>query len=99
MVLSTRVSSWGVLLFTKLASGTWMGVYSGRPELDTEVTNYTGPPKPLTVLELQISPARLSGKRLFQCDNKLSLLLSVTHASEFAVFIASNKSCRTGSAV
>ena len=99
MVIIGRFSFGSTILFIKLKSSARRRVYSGRPELDTEVTNYTGPPKPLTVLELQISPARLSGKRLFQCDNKLSLLLSVTHASEFAVFIASNKSCRTGSVV
>ena len=38
-------------------------------------------------------------KRLFSCDNKLSLLFSVMHMSNFSVFIASDKARSTGSAV
>ena len=38
-------------------------------------------------------------KRLFSCDDKLSLFLSVTHSIDFAVFMASAKSRRTGSLV
>ena len=56
MVLSARVSFGSALLFTKLESSARRRVYSGRPKLDTEVTDDSGPAKTLTVLEPQMPP-------------------------------------------
>ena len=64
MFFSVRVSFVSVLLFTKLAIRTGMRVYSGRPKLDTKVTDDAGPTKPLTVLEPQISPASVPGENI-----------------------------------
>ena len=64
MVLSARVSSGNALLFTKLESCGKRRVYSVRPELDTKVTDDTGPSKTFTVLEPQISPESVPGENI-----------------------------------
>ena len=51
VVLSARVSFGSALLFIKSESSTRRRVYSGRPKLDTKVTNDTGTSKLLKVLE------------------------------------------------
>ena len=60
--ISAIFSSGSALLFTKLASVSWRRVYSGRPELDTNVTDDTGLDKLLTVLEPQMSPVSVPGE-------------------------------------
>ena len=64
VVLSAKDSFWIALLFTKLESGARRRVYSGRPEMDTDVTDDTSPNIPLAVMELQISPASVSGENI-----------------------------------
>ena len=56
VVLSARVSSGSAILFTKMVRGAMRRFYSGRPKLDTEVTDDSGPAKTLTVLEPQMPP-------------------------------------------
>ena len=99
VVLSVKVSSWSEILFTKLESGARRGFYSGIPELDTKVTHDAFPANPLTVMETQIYPASVPVEKIFSCDDKFLLLSSVTHASDFGVFMALEKYRSTGSAV
>ena len=71
----------------------------GIPELYTKVTDDAVTAKPLTVMEPQIYPESVPVEKIFSCDNKFLLLSSVTHASDFGVFMALEKALRTRSAV
>ena len=62
MVLSAIVSFGSALLFTKVTSIPRRRVYSGRPKLDTKVTNDSGPVNPLKLLKPQMSPASVPGE-------------------------------------
>ena len=75
MVISARVSFGSALLFTKLVSSTRRRVKSGRPKLDTEVTNYTGPDKPFIVLEPQIYPESVPGENIFFMWKKVDVVV------------------------
>ena len=97
VVLSKRVSFGSALLFAKLEIIARSRVCSGLPKLDTKVTDDTVPVKSLTVLKPQIPPESVLGEIFFSCDNKLSLLLLVTHENYFSVFMASEKYSRTRS--